>query len=95
MSDFKFKKKFGQNFLIDGNVVSKIVSGFCVLPNSLVVEIGCGSGLLTKSLCSKFDKVLAYEIDTEVKDELYFNLDGFDNYEVIFDDFLEIILKLF
>ena len=63
MSDFNFKKKYGQNFLVDVNIVNKIVSDIDVLPNSLVIEIGCGDGRLTKVLCEKFDKVLGYEID--------------------------------
>lgn len=89
MEDFKFKKKYGQNFLIDKNIVKKIVSDIEVLPNSLVVEIGCGDGRLTKILCSKFDKVLGYEIDLDVKENLFDNLSGFDNFEIIFDDFLK------
>lgn len=88
MSDFNFKKKYGQNFLVDVNIVNKIVSDIDVLPNSLVIEIGCGDGRLTKVLCEKFDKVLGYEIDLEVKERLLFNLSCFDNVQVIFDDFL-------
>ena len=88
MSDFNFKKKYGQNFLVDVNIVNKIVSDIDVLPNSLVIEIGCGDGRLTKVLCEKFDKVLGYEIDSEVKERLLANLSCFDNVEVIFDDFL-------
>ena len=88
MSDFKFKKKFGQNFLVDTNVVKKIVSDIDVKPNSLVIEIGCGDGKLTKFLCEKFDFVLGYEIDLEVKDYLLDNLSKYSNYEIIFDDFL-------
>ena len=89
MSNFKFKKQFGQNFLIDNNVINKIVSDIEVFPNSLVIEIGCGDGRLTKFLCDKFDFVLGYEIDLEVKEDLYKNLDNYDNYEIIFDDFLK------
>ena len=89
MSNFKFKKQFGQNFLIDNNVINKIVSDIEVFPNSLVIEIGCGDGRLTKYLCDKFDFVLGYEIDLEVKEDLYKNLDNYDNYEIIFDDFLK------
>lgn len=88
MNDFKFKKKFGQNFLVDKNIVNKIVSNIDICDRSLVIEIGCGSGLLTKKLCSCFDRVLGYEIDTEVKDHLYKNLSSFSNYEIVFDDFL-------
>lgn len=88
MNDFNFKKKYGQNFLVDVNIVNKIVSDIVVPDNSLVLEIGCGDGRLTKILCSKFDKVLGYEIDLEVKDRLLSNLSCFENVNVIFDDFL-------
>lgn len=89
MSDFRFKKKFGQNFLIDKNVVNKIVADIDVCPSSLVIEIGCGDGKLTSILCQKFDRVLGYEIDLEVKDKLIGNLSDYSNYEIIFDDFLK------
>ena len=89
MSDFKFKKKFGQNFLIDKNVVNKIVNDIDVNSSSLVIEIGCGDGRLTSILCEKFDRVLGYEIDLEVKDKLLSNLSDYSNYEIIFDDFLK------
>ena len=87
MNDFKFKKKFGQNFLVDINIVKKIVSDINVKPNSLVIEIGCGDGKLTKFLCQKFDKVLGYEIDLDVKDRLLSNLECYDNVDIIFKDF--------
>lgn len=89
MEKFNFKKKFGQNFLVDSNIVKKIVSEIDIKDNSLVIEIGCGDGRLTKELCSYFDFVLGYEIDTEVKDLLISRLDGYDNYEICFDDFLK------
>ncbi len=89
MNDFKFKKKFGQNFLVDINIVKKIVSDINVKPNSLVIEIGCGDGKLTKFLCQKFDKVLGYEIDLDVKDRLLSNLECYDNVDIIFKDFLD------
>ena len=89
MTSFNFKKKYGQNFLVDQNVVKKIVSDIDIKPNSLVIEIGTGDGRLTKYLCSSFDKVIGYEIDTDVKDNLYSNLKDFSNYEIYFDDFLK------
>lgn len=89
MNDFKFKKKFGQNFLVDTNIVKKIVSDISIKPNSLVIEIGCGDGRLTKFLCKKFDKVLGYEIDLDVRDRLLSNLECYDNVDIIFNDFLE------
>ena len=88
MSLFNYKKKYGQNFLIDENIVKKIVN-FPVKNKSLVIEIGCGDGKLTKYLCSKFDNVLGYEIDLELKDSLLFNLSSFSNCDIYFCDFLQ------
>ena len=88
MESFRFKKKYGQNFLVDENIAKKIVD-IPIKDNSLVIEIGCGDGRLTKYLCSKFDKVIGYEIDSEVKDRLFTNLADYSNYEIYFDDFLK------
>ena len=88
MNDFKFKKKYGQNFLVDKNIVNKIVSDIAPVSPSLVLEIGCGDGRLTSLLCQKFDRVLGYEIDVDVKDMLYANLASFSNYSIVFSDFL-------
>lgn len=88
MGNFRFKKKYGQNFLMDKNILNKIISSVDKKSNSLVIEIGCGSGNLTKFLCENFDYVLGYEIDTELKDQIEVNLSNYNNYELIFDDFL-------
>ena len=84
MNSFNFKKKYGQNFLVDENIVKKIVNDIDIKKKSLVIEIGTGDGRLTKYLCKKFDKVIGYEIDVEVKDNLFDNLKEFNNYEIIF-----------
>ena len=89
MNNFKFKKKYGQNFLIDKNVVNKIVKDIVLENNSMALEIGCGDGKLTNILCQKFNYVLGYEIDLEVKDYLLENLKNYNNFNIIFDDFLK------
>ena len=88
MESFRFKKKYGQNFLIDENIVKKIVD-IPIKPRSLVIEIGCGDGRLTKYLCDKFDIVIGYEIDLDVKERLFLNLENYSNYEIYFGDFLK------
>lgn len=88
MSTFNFKKKFGQNFLVDKNIVNKIVNDITIKENNLVIEIGPGDGKMTTKLCEKFDQVLAYEIDTDLEKYLNNNLNNYSNYEIIFDDFL-------
>ena len=86
---FRFKKKFGQNFIIDANVINKIIDNSGADKDTLVIEIGPGAGSLTYKLVSNAGFVLCYEIDKEVENILKNNLDGFNNYEIIFDDFLK------
>ena len=88
-NSFKFKKKFGQNFITDENIINNIVNKSGVDNDTLVIEIGPGAGSLTYKLVSDAGFVLCYEIDKEVETILKNNLDGFNNYEIIFDDFLK------
>lgn len=59
-------KRFGQNFLIDANIVRKIVETAAIQPEETVLEIGPGRGFLTRALCAKARKVIAIEIDREL-----------------------------
>ena len=70
MDKFEFKKSFGQNFLKDKSIVDKIVNVIDYDKNNLVIEIGPGSGAMTKKLLPVVDKMLIYEIDTRLKDIL-------------------------
>ena len=88
MRDFNYRKSLGQNFLKDKNVIDKIANAPAVLDNNLVIEIGPGAGALSIELVKKFDKVLLYEIDTRLRDILDNKLNGYNNYEIVFDDFL-------
>lgn len=83
--DFKFKKKFGQNFLTDDNILNNIVDSASIDDETLVIEIGCGAGALTKKLVSVAKKVIGYEIDETLKPILS-TIDGAD---IIFCDFLK------
>jgi len=93
MEDFKFKKAFGQNFLKDNNVIANIVKGSDIKPNSLVIEVGPGSGALTKELSLYAKNVLSYEIDTRLENILDENLIDCHNVKIIFDDFLKRDIK--
>lgn len=86
--DVVFKKKFGQNFLKDSNIVKRIVSSSGVDRESLVIEVGPGGAILTKELAAVAKNVLAYEIDTDLAGELESKLRDYDNVEVVFQDFL-------
>ena len=91
---FNFKKKYGQNFLKDKNIVNKIATSITPLDNNIVIEIGCGDGRLTSRLCELYDNVLGYEIDKELESILAVNLKDYSNKKIIFDDFLNRNLAL-
>ena len=89
-TEINFKKKFGQNFLTDGNLLGAIVSDSGVDKTTTVVEVGAGAGALTAKLSEKADKVYSFEIDTELESVLKQNLAGLNNVQVVFKDFLTI-----
>ena len=89
-SNINFKKKFGQNFLKDTNLLKAIVSDALVTKEDVVVEIGPGAGALTEHLLESAKRVIAFEIDTELKVELDQKFEGKDNIEIIYEDFLNI-----
>ena len=89
MYNFDYKKSLGQNFLKDNNVVEKIVSAINYEDNNLVIEIGPGSGAMTKELLKRVDFAILYEIDTRLEKVLFKELSDYVNYELIFDDFLK------
>ena len=93
MENFKFKKSFGQNFLNDKHILENIVKESNIKNNSLVIEIGPGSGALTKYLSREAMQVLAYEIDSRLEDILDENLAECHNVDIIFDDFLNRNIK--
>ncbi len=85
---FHIKKKFGQNFLVDQNILRNIVNIPTINEGTLVVEIGPGLGSLTEHLLEKAKYVLAYEIDSELIKILNENFDN-KNLSIICDDFLK------
>lgn len=87
---FSFQKKYGQNFLIDGNIVKKIVQEAGVKKDDFVLEIGPGIGTMTQILCENARAVAAVEIDKKLipiltQDTLVF----YDNITIINDDILK------
>lgn len=92
-SGFKFSKSLGQNFLIDENVLEKIISGANIDKSTNVIEIGPGFGTLTQRLCQNAKKVVAIEIDKTAIPILKNNLEDFDNINIINDDVLKCDLK--
>lgn len=87
--DFHFRKKFGQNFLIDTHVLEKIVEAAGVQSGDFVLEIGPGIGTLTQYLCEGAGRVLAVEIDPNLIPILKETLAGYDNVEIVHGDILK------
>ncbi|MDE6585379.1 MAG: 16S rRNA (adenine(1518)-N(6)/adenine(1519)-N(6))-dimethyltransferase RsmA [Clostridia bacterium] len=90
---FSFKKKFGQNFITDKNLLASIVAGSGAGADDTVIEIGCGAGTLTREIAARCKRVIAFEVDTALKPVLEKTLAGVDNAEVVFRDFLKVDLK--
>lgn len=88
-NNFVFKKKFGQNFLLDNNILNNIVELGNINKNTLVIEVGVGAAALTKKLCEKAGFVIGYEIDKSLEPVLKNILSPFDNVKIVFDDFLK------
>ena len=89
MEKFDFKKKFGQNFLTDKNLLSDIVEKAGVTSEDTVVEIGAGKGALTEVLSKYAKKVYSFEIDNELFAFLEEKFDG-TNVEMIFKDVMKV-----
>lgn len=90
---FYFSKSLGQNFLIDGNTVRKIVHLAGITKEDCVIEIGPGMGTLTEELAINANKVISIELDNRLKPILEETLSPYDNTKIIFEDVLKVDLK--
>lgn len=91
--EFCFQKKFGQNFLIDGHVLDKIIAGAGVTKDDMVLEIGPGIGTMTQYLAEAAGKVVAVEIDRNLLPILQETLADYDNVKMIHADVLSLDLE--
>lgn len=82
------KKQFGQNFIYDTNLLAAIASD-AEADGKCVVEIGMGEATLTEQLALRADKVVGFEIDTDLKPKIESRLARFSNVSVKFCDFLK------
>lgn len=89
---FAFQKKFGQNFLIDNNILDKIVESAGVTREDCVLEIGPGIGTMTQRLAEEAGEVVAVEIDRNLIPILEDTLSDYDNVTVINEDILKVDL---
>ena len=90
---FSFTKSLGQNFLIDGNIIHKIIEGAGITKEDNVVEIGTGIGTLTQELSLTSKHVLAFEIDRTLEPILQDTLRDCTNTDIVFEDVLKADLK--
>lgn len=91
--NFSFQKRFGQNFLIDTNIIDKIVTGSGITKEDVVLEIGPGIGSLTQALAEQAGKVIAVEIDKKLIPMLEETLSAYDNIRIINEDILKLDIK--
>jgi len=89
----KPKKRLGQNFLIDKNILQKIYSASNITSSDIVVEIGPGNGELTSFLVALPEKIYAIEKDKDLIQELKNKFAGCKNLEIINQDILKVNLK--
>ncbi|MBQ3793359.1 MAG: 16S rRNA (adenine(1518)-N(6)/adenine(1519)-N(6))-dimethyltransferase RsmA [Lachnospiraceae bacterium] len=90
---FRFQKKFGQNFLIDTHVLDKIVESAGITKDDCVLEIGPGIGTMTQYLAESARKVIAVEIDSNLIPILEDTLSAYDNVQVLNEDILKVDIE--
>src|SRR5699024_11514058 len=86
---FDFKKSLGQNFLIDVNIIHKIIDASDIDEHTGIIEIGPGMGSLTEQLAKHAQKVLSFEIDQRLIPVLDDTLAPYDNLTIINEDILK------
>ena len=91
MRNFDYKKSLGQNFLIDKNIINKISESINPNKEDLIIEIGPGSGALTRELIKKNCDVICIEIDQRLKEKLM-EIKA-NNLKIVFEDFLKLDLN--
>lgn len=91
MEKFNFKKKYGQNFLINDAVLTKISESIRATEDDLIIEIGPGSGALTKKLKDKKANLICFEIDKDTK--IYLDKLEDEKTKIIYQDILETNIK--
>ncbi len=87
-ADLRLNKKFGQNFLIDGNLMQKLLDSASPSKDDIVLEVGCGTGSLSEELAQRCGFLVAVEIDNGLFEIARNTLQGFRNVEIINTDVL-------
>ncbi|MDE7247023.1 MAG: 16S rRNA (adenine(1518)-N(6)/adenine(1519)-N(6))-dimethyltransferase RsmA [Lachnospiraceae bacterium] len=90
---FRMQKKYGQNFLIDANILRKIVEAAQITQEDCVLEIGPGIGTMTQYLAEAAGQVIAVEIDRGLIPILEDTLSSYDNVTILCEDILKVDLS--
>lgn len=90
---FRFQKKYGQNFLIDANILEHIIDAAGITKEDMVLEIGPGIGTMTQYLCEAAREVVAVEIDENLIPVLQDTLSEYDNVTVRNEDILKVDIR--
>ena len=93
--DLRARKRLGQNFLVDREVLEKVVSAAGLTPDDIVIEVGPGLGILTKELAKQAGWVIAIELDDRLAAILKQELVAVNNLAVVNKDILKIDLATF
>ena len=88
--NFKFSKSLGQNFLIDDNVIDRILEGARLSETDKIIEVGPGIGTLTREMGKVAENVVSIEIDKTLIPILKETLADLDNVEVVNEDILKV-----
>lgn len=91
--NFLFQKKYGQNFLIDSNILENIITSAQITPEDCVVEIGPGIGTMTQYLAEAAREVIAVEIDKALIPILEDTLSSYTNVTILNSDILKVDLN--
>ncbi|HLC15262.1 MAG TPA: rRNA adenine dimethyltransferase family protein, partial [Thermodesulfovibrionia bacterium] len=89
MTRLKTKKRLGQHFLFDTNILQRIVSAADVCPDDTVIEIGPGLGTLTRQLAARAGRVIAIEIDLELVNQVKRGFTSTPNVDIVHEDALK------
>jgi len=88
--DLKARKRLGQNFLIDADVLQKVVAAAELTAEDIIIEVGPGLGVLTRELAQKASRAIAVEKDDRLAAALKQELAAFKNVSIINEDILKI-----
>lgn len=91
-NDFRFQKRFGQNFLIDASVLENIIRSSEITKDDCVLEIGPGIGTMTQALAEAAGQVVAVEIDANLIPILHETLKDYANVSILHNDVLKLDL---